>query len=105
MPIVNAGITSTAAAVVMPSLDKARWRSSCLTSSSCAADAWASCVSASATEATDAAKHKIDEKRADSEAEKSGPVGKAVNNVKSGYHKNRSKASADKAKQSLNNAG
>ncbi|MDM0034902.1 hypothetical protein QTI33_22400 [Variovorax sp. J22P271] len=62
-------------------------------------------VGKAASEATDAAKHKIDEKRADSEAEKSGPVGKAVNNVKSGYHKNRSKASADKAKQSLKNAG
>ncbi|MGO4395667.1 hypothetical protein AB4Z46_30350 [Variovorax sp. M-6] len=62
-------------------------------------------VSKAASEATDAAKHKIDEKRADSEAEKSGPVGKTVNNVKSGYHKNRSKASADKAKQSLKNAG
>jgi len=58
-----------------------------------------------ASEATDATKHKIDEKRADSEAKKSGPVGKAVNNVKSGYHKNRSKSSADKAKQALRDAG
>lgn len=58
-----------------------------------------------ASEATDATKHKIDEKRADSEAKKSGPVGKAVNNVKSGYHKNRSKSSADKAKQALKDAG
>ncbi|MDM0017137.1 hypothetical protein [Variovorax saccharolyticus] len=62
-------------------------------------------IGKAASEATDAAKHKIDEKRADSEAQKSGPVGKAVNNVKSGYHKNRSKSSADKAKQSLKNAG
>jgi len=58
-----------------------------------------------ASEATDAAKHKIDEKRADSEAKKSGPVGKAVNNVKSGYHKNRSKNSAEKAKKALKDAG
>lgn len=58
-----------------------------------------------ASEATDSAKHKIDEKRADSEAQKSGPVGKAVNNVKSDYHRNRSKSSADKAKQALKDAG
>lgn len=62
-------------------------------------------VGKAASEATDAAKHKIDEKRADSQAKKSGPVGKAVNNVKSGYHKNRSKNSAHKAKQSLKDAG
>ena len=61
-------------------------------------------VGKAASEATDAAKHKIDEKRADSEAKKSGPVGKAVNNVKSGYHKNRAKANADKAKKSLKDA-
>ncbi len=48
-------------------------------------------VGKAASEATDAARHKIDEKRADSEARKSGPVGKAVNNVKSGYHENRPK--------------
>ncbi len=62
-------------------------------------------VGKAASEATDAAQHKIDQKQADSEAKKSGPVGKAVNNVKSGYHKNRSKASADKAKKALKNAG
>ena len=62
-------------------------------------------VGKAASEATDAVQHKIDEKQADSKAKKSGPVGKAVNNVKSGYHKNRSKASAEKAKQSLKNAG
>ena len=62
-------------------------------------------VGKAASEATDAAKHKIDEKRADSEAKKSGPVGKAVNNVKSGYHKNRANSSADKAKKALKNAG
>ncbi|MBU2409531.1 MAG: hypothetical protein KKC79_12910, partial [Gammaproteobacteria bacterium] len=38
-------------------------------------------IGKAASDATDAAKHKIDEKRADSKAEKSGPVGKAVNNV------------------------
>ncbi len=62
-------------------------------------------VGKAASEATDAAKHKIDEKRADGDAKKSGPVGKTVNNVKSGYHKNRSKSSADKAKKALKNAG
>ncbi|VTU46165.1 hypothetical protein SRS16P2_00517 (plasmid) [Variovorax sp. SRS16] len=62
-------------------------------------------IGKAASEATDAAKHKIDEKRADSEAKKSGPVGKAVNSVKSGYHKNRSKSSAGKAKQALKKAG
>lgn len=62
-------------------------------------------VGKAASEATDSAKHKIDEKRADNEAKKSGPVGKAVNNVKSGYHKNRAANSADKAKKSLKNAG
>ena len=58
-----------------------------------------------ASDATDAAEHKIDQKQAESKAKKSGPVGKAVNNVKSGYHKNRSKASADKAKKALKDAG
>ena len=62
-------------------------------------------VGKAASEATDAVQHKIDQKRADSDAKKSGPIGKAVNNVKSGYHKNRSKNSAQKAKQSLKNAG
>lgn len=62
-------------------------------------------VDKAASEATDAAKHKIDEKRADSEARKSGPVGKAVNEVKSDYHRNRSKSSADKAKKALKDAG
>ena len=61
-------------------------------------------VGKAASEATDAAQHKIDQKRADGEAKKSGPFGKAVNNVKSSYHKNRSKNSADKAKNSLKNA-
>lgn len=54
-----------------------------------------------ASEASDAAEHKIDQKRAESDAKKSGPVGKAVNNVKSEYHKNRSKNSAEKAKDAL----
>lgn len=54
-----------------------------------------------ASEATDSVRHKIDEKRADRKAEKSGPVGKAVNKAKSGYHKNRSGAAADDAKDAL----
>lgn len=57
-----------------------------------------------ASNAADAAEHKIDQKRADSEAKKSGPVGKAVNSVKSGYHKNRAKSSAGKAKKAIKNA-
>lgn len=61
-------------------------------------------VGKAAAEASDAAEHKIEQKRADDKAEKSGPVGKAVNNVKSDYHKKRSKNSADKAKQSLKNS-
>jgi hypothetical protein len=61
-------------------------------------------IGKAASEATDATKHKMDEKRADSDARKSGPFGKALNNVKSGYHKNRSKNSADKAKQALKDA-
>ncbi|MGI4848290.1 MAG: hypothetical protein ACRYGK_09160 [Janthinobacterium lividum] len=61
-------------------------------------------VGQAASQATDAAQHKIDEKQADSAAKKSGPVGKAVNGVKSSYHKNRAKSSARKAKQSLKDA-
>ena len=61
-------------------------------------------VGKAASEATDAAKHKVEQKRADSDARKSGPVGKAVNNVKSSYHKNRSSSAASKAKRSLKNA-
>jgi rhamnogalacturonyl hydrolase YesR len=70
-----------------------------------AAGAVSAQVGKAASEATDAVQHKIDEKRADSKARKSGPVGKAVNNVKSSYHKNRSSSSAQKAKRSLKNAG
>nr|WP_145546309.1 hypothetical protein [Variovorax boronicumulans] len=62
-------------------------------------------VGKAASEATDAAKHKIDQKRAESEAEKSGPVGKAVNNLKSGYHKKQSERSANQAKKAIKNAG
>lgn len=62
-------------------------------------------IGKAANEATDAAQHKVDQKQAESEAKKSGPVGKAVNDVKAGYHKNRADASADKAKESLKNTG
>jgi len=58
-------------------------------------------VGKAAAEASDAAEHKIEQKRAEDEAKKSGPVGKAVNNVKADYHKSRSKNSADNAKESL----
>ncbi len=62
-------------------------------------------VGKAASDATDAVKHKIDEKRADSDAKKSGPVGKVVNGVKSKYHQNRASSSANKAKQDLKKAG
>ena len=58
-----------------------------------------------ASETANAAEHKIDEKRAENEASKSGPVGKAVNKTKASYHKNRAKASATKAKKALKDAG
>jgi hypothetical protein len=58
-------------------------------------------VGKAASEATDSARHKIDEKRADSKAKESGPVGKTVNNVKSEYHEAQSKRSADKAKKAV----
>lgn len=58
-------------------------------------------VGKAAAEASDAAEHKIEQKRAEDEAKKSGPVGKAVNNAKADYHQSRSKNSAEKAKHSL----
>lgn len=61
-------------------------------------------ASEAASEAADAADHKVKEKQADAKAKDSGPVGKAVNNVKSDYHKKRSKQSADNAKESLKKA-
>ena len=62
-------------------------------------------VGKAASEAANSVEHKVDQKRAENEAKKSGPVGKAVNNVKSGYHKNRSEASKQKAKKALKDAG
>lgn len=62
-------------------------------------------VGKAASEAANSVEHKIDEKRADNEAKKSGPVGKAVNKVKSGYHENRAEDSKDNAKRALKNAG
>lgn len=61
-------------------------------------------IDKAASETANAAEHKIDEKRAESEAKKSGPVGKVVNKTKAKYHKEKSKRSASKAKQSLKNA-
>ncbi len=57
-----------------------------------------------ASEAADAVEHKIEEKRADNAAAKSGPVGKVVNKTKAGYHKAQSKRSANKAKASAKKA-
>ena len=62
-------------------------------------------IDKAASNAADAAEHKIDQKRADSDAKKSGPVGKVVNGVKSDYHQSQSKRSAEKAKQALKDAG
>lgn len=61
-------------------------------------------VGKAASEAVDAADHKIEEKRADAKAKDSGPVGKVVNKTKSKYHQQRSKQSAENAKQSLKKA-
>lgn len=61
-------------------------------------------VSKAASEATEAAQHKIDQKRAESEAKDSGPVGKVVNNAKAGYHKKQAERSAKKAKQAVKDA-
>ncbi|MDT0138331.1 hypothetical protein Q9R47_11465 [Acidovorax sp. PRC11] len=58
-------------------------------------------VGKAASEAADSAEHKIDQKRAENDAKHSGPVGKAVNNVKADYHKNRAHHSKEKAKESL----
>lgn len=62
-------------------------------------------VDKAASEATDSVKHKIDQKSAESDAKKSGPIGKTVNNVKADYHKSQSKSSSNKAKKALKNAG
>lgn len=61
-------------------------------------------VGEAASKAADSAEHKIEQKRAESDAKKSGPVGKAVNGVKSEYHKNRSESSAKKAKKAVKDA-
>lgn len=65
--------------------------------------AWAQ-VGKAASETADAVGHKIDEKRADDAAQKSGPVGKVVNKTKSSYHKAQAKRSTSKAKKSLQKA-
>lgn len=61
-------------------------------------------VGKAASSAADAVEHKIDQKRADSDAKKSGPVGKVVNKAKSGYHKSRARNSSAKAKSAAKNA-
>ena len=54
-----------------------------------------------ASEATSAADHKIEQKQAEGEAQKSGPVGKAVNNTKAEYHKNMAEHNANEVKEEL----
>jgi hypothetical protein len=61
-------------------------------------------VGKAASEAADAADHKVQEKRADAKAKDSGPVGKTVNKAKSKYHQQRARQSADNARQSLKKA-
>lgn len=68
-----------------------------------AGGAWAQ-VDKAASEANDAVQHKVEEKRADDAAAKSGPVGKVVNKTKAGYHKAQAKHSTKKAKQSMKKA-
>lgn len=54
-----------------------------------------------ATDAADAAEHKVEQKKAESDAKKSGPVGKAVNNTKAKYHKSQANRNAKSAKKAL----
>ncbi len=54
-----------------------------------------------ASEATESAKQKIDQKRAESAAKEGGPVDKAVNNVKAKVHEHKSKAAAENAKDAI----
>ena len=65
------------------------------------ASVYAADVGKAASEATDAAKHKIDQKRAEKKEKESGPVGKAVNDVKGKYHENRAGAAAENAKDAM----
>ncbi|QIL80568.1 hypothetical protein G7047_12140 [Diaphorobacter sp. HDW4A] len=58
-------------------------------------------LGAAASNAADAAEHKVEQKQAESEAKKSGPVGKAVNNTKAEYHKAQSKRHTKKAKAAV----
>lgn len=54
-----------------------------------------------ASNAAGAAEHKLEQKQAESEAKKSGPVGKVVNGTKAQYHKAQSKRKTQKAKSAL----
>lgn len=54
-----------------------------------------------ATDAKDAARHKMEQKRAEDKAANSGPVGKAVNNTKAEYHKNMADHNAKEAREAL----
>ncbi|MPM54744.1 hypothetical protein SDC9_101524 [bioreactor metagenome] len=57
-----------------------------------------------AADANEAAQHKVEEKKAENQAAKSGPVGKAVNKTKAKYHKAQSQHHAKKAKTEVKNA-
>ena len=58
-------------------------------------------VDKAASNAADAAQHKVDQKRAEAKAEDSGPIGKAVNNTKAEYHKGMAEKNKNDAKENL----
>lgn len=58
-------------------------------------------IDKAASEAANAVEQRLEQKRAEDDAAKSGPVGKAVNDVKAEYHKKRAEHSEKEAKDAL----
>ena len=58
-------------------------------------------VDKAASNAADAAQHKVDQKRAEAKAADSGPIGKAVNNTKAEYHEKMAEKDTKDAKKAL----
>lgn len=58
-------------------------------------------VDKAASNAADAAQHKVDQKRAEAKAAESGPIGKAVNNTKAEYHEKMAEKDTKDAKKAL----
>ena len=58
-------------------------------------------IGKAASDASDAAKHKMEQQRAESKAKESGPVGKAVNDVKAEYHGKQAERQTENAKKEL----